>query len=80
MEVRCQEGHWVDRMPEHRRRRDADGEDDGEERGGGHKHDSGHSHGSSPFGDPHIMAYGHDGNSWTYKPRWFYCNGINNDK
>merc|ERR1712176_679364 len=74
MEIRCQEGHWVDRMPEHRRKRDADGEDaddEGEDRGKGHGH--GHNHGSA-FGDPHIMAYGHDGNEWSYKPRWFYCN------
>ena len=68
MELRCQEGHWANKMKGMRMARD----DGGDERGGGHSHGGG---GGGGKGDDGITAYGQDGNEWEYKPRWYYCNG-----
>ena len=79
MEIRCQEGHWAEKMKGFRRRRHfhnfgasgggGGGNKGGKDKGGNKK---GHNH-----GDPGIQAYGSDGNKWTYEPRWFYCNAMN---
>lgn len=77
MEVRCQEGHWANKMKGFRRRRDVNGTDeDGADRGGNHG-GGGHGGGGggNKGGDDGIQAYGNDGNEWVYKPRWFYCDG-----
>jgi len=78
MEVRCQEGHWANRMTGFRtdefdsvsRKRREDGIDyDALAKGA-----SGHNHNSKHNNHDSVHTYGKDGNVFHYKPRWFYCN------
>ena len=42
------------------------------ERGSGHKHGK-----PNKGAEDHIMAYGDDGNTFVYRPRFFYCKNGN---